>query len=430
MSGCSTTKSKDDQSKFKQFYHNTTSKYNGFFNAEEIMDQTIMELDAMHQENYNKTLSVYDYVEVDNPTAVTPQLDEAIEKVITVATVHDLSNYVDDCYVLMGKAQYLKQDYASAEETFQFFQEEFDPMNPYGREYTKAGKKKKSTKQRKKEMQEQRKEADKERKENEKEREDVREKAKKEREAEQKRRKKASKDRKKKGSRTKSPEKKTEKKKKLTPEEKAELKAAEEKQKEEEEYQKEKAKLKEAEEERKRKANRPQGEGGVFKNKTAYYKGLYWLARTYIEMERFSAAAYLLDRLENTTPLEKEVARQIPGARAHLLMKSREYDAALVALESAISKEKDRKLKARYSFIRGQIYEQQNNVNLAYDEYRKAKDFSPEYELKFNASLNEIKLSYRTGKISQDKVESKLDKMLKEAKNEPYIDQIFLHWLR
>jgi len=428
LAGCSTTKSKDDQSKFKQLYHNTTSKYNGFFNAEEIMAETIMELDAMHVENYNKTLSVYDYVEADNPTAVTPQLDQAIEKVITVATVHDLSNYVDDCYVLMGKAQYLKQDYASAEETFQFFQEEFDPKNPYGREYTKSKRKKKSTKERKKEMQEKRKEADDERKELGKEREDKREKAKKEREAEQKRRKKAAKERKKKGSSRSSKSDKikdTGKKKKLTDEEKAALKAAEEKQKEEERYEKEKAKLKAAEEERKKKESRPQGEGGVFKNKTAYYRGLYWLARTYIEMERFTAAAHLLDRLENTTTLEKDIARQIPAARAHLLMKSREYDAALVALQNAVDKEKDKKLKARYSFIRGQLYEQQNSVNLAYDEYKKAKDYSPDYELKFNATLNEVKLAYRTGNISRDKVESKLDKMLKEAKNEPYIDQIF-----
>ena len=120
LSGCSTTKSKDDQSKFKKFYHNTTSKYNGFFNAKEIMATTLVELDDLHEDNYNKVLPVYNYVAVENPKSVTPELDKAIEKVITVATIHDLSNYVDDCYVLMGTAQYLKQDYASAEETFQY----------------------------------------------------------------------------------------------------------------------------------------------------------------------------------------------------------------------------------------------------------------------------------------------------------------------
>jgi len=196
-------------------------------------------------------------------------------------------------------------------------------------------------------------------------------------------------------------------------------------QKEEEEYEKEKAKLREAQEELKRKENRPQGEGGVFKNKTSYYEGLYWLARTYIETERFSAASYILDRLDGTDPLDEKVAKQIPAARAHLLMKSGEEDAALVALQSAIEQEDDKQLKARYAFIRAQIYESKNSTNLAYDEYRLAKKYSPDYEMKFNATLNEMKLSYRTGKISRDKVESRLEKMLKEEKNEPYADQIF-----
>ena len=434
--GCSTTKSKDEQSKFKKFYHNTTSKYNGFFNAKEIMSNTLVELDQLHQDNYNKILPVYNYVEVENPKSVTPELDRAIEKVITVATIHDLSNYVDDCYVLMGKAQYLKQDYASAEETFQYFEEQFDPKNPYGREYSKA--KPQSAKERKKAKDKERKEKQKEREEENKIKQEKREAEKKLREEESKRRKKEKnkKKKKKKKSKEESERERAARKatkeaaekaapKKLTEEEKAEQKAAEEAQKEKEEFEKEKAKLKEAEEELKRKANREQGEGGIFKNKTSYYQGLYWLARTYIERDRFSAASYLLDRLEATSPLEDEVSDKIPAARAHLLLRSGEEDAALVALQSAIEKEDDKQLKARYAFIRAQIYEAKNNTALAYDEYKIAKKYSPDYEMKFNAELNEIKLSYRTGNIGRDKVESKLNKMLREAKNEPFSDQIY-----
>jgi len=148
--GCSTTKKKSDVKGIKKLYHNTTSKYNGYFNAQEIMNLTMLQLKDQQQNNYNKILPVYDYLELDNPKAIAPQMDKAIEKVITVATIHELGNYVDDCYVLMGKAQYMKQDYASAEETFRFFEEEFDPKNPYGREYMRAKLKKKSKRERKK----------------------------------------------------------------------------------------------------------------------------------------------------------------------------------------------------------------------------------------------------------------------------------------
>ena len=431
LSGCSTTKSKDEQGKFKKFYHNTTSKYNGFFNAKEIMSLTMNEMDELHQDNYNKILPVYNYTELENPKSITPELDKAIEKVITVATIHDLSNYVDDCYVLMGQAQYLKQDYASAEETFQYFEEQFDPKNPYGREYTKA--KTKTAKEKKKELEAKKKEAKKEREEEQKLKDEEREKQKKAREEESKRRKNSSK-KSKKGKKTsadraarnaaKAAAEKA-KPKKLTKEEKEAAKAAEAAQKEKEDFEKEKAKLREAEEELKRNATRPQGEGGIFENKTAYYQGLYWLARTYIERDRFTAANYLLDRLEGTSPLEEEVAKKIPAARAHLFLRSGEEDAALVALQSALEKEDDKQLKARYAFIRAQLYEAKNNTALAYDEYRIAKKYSPDYEMKFNAELNELKLSYRTGNIGRDKVDSRLNKMLKEEKNEPFADQIF-----
>ena len=393
------------------------------------MDQTIRELDNLEAENYNKLLPIYSYVDIDNPSSIVPQMDKAIDKAVTVAKIHENSNYIDDCYVMMGKAQFLKQDYASAEETFQYFQEEFDPKNPYGREYQKADRRRTSNKDRKKEVKEKRKEAADERKEAEKESEEKREAAKKEREAEQKRRKKAKKDRsKKKKTRTKktdSEKKEEPKKTKLTDEEKAAQKEAEEQQKQLEKYEKEKAKLKEEQEEMKRKESRPQGEGGIFKNRTSYYQGLFWLARTYIETKRFSAASYILDRLESTDPLADDVQNKLPAARAHLLIRSGESDAALLELDDAIAKESDKQLKARYAFIKAQIYEQANNSNLAYAEYKKAKDFSPSYEMKFNAQLNELKLSYKTGQVSRDKVESRLYKMFKEAKNEPYNDQIY-----
>lgn len=413
----------------KKLFHNTTSKYNGYWNAQEIMKMTMLEMKDMQANNYNKILPVYDYLDIDNPKSIAPSMDKAIEKVITVATIHEEGNYVDDCYVLMGKAQYLKQDYAAAEETFQFFEEEFDPKNPYGREYTRSKYKKKSVKENRKELKEKKKEAEKEREEKDKDRAAKRKEEQKAREAEQKARKKKAKERRKKGrSRTtkSSDEKKT---KRLTKEEREEArakeKAEEQKKAEEEKYAKEKEKLKEQEAEKKEKESRPQGEGGIWKNKTSFFDGLYWLARTYIETERFSSAKNILERLETTDPLASEVQKQLPAVRAHLYMRTGEMDQALVALDEAIEKESNRSLKARYAFIKAQIYEKDGNTNLAYTEYTKAKKFSPEYEMKFNASLNELKLSYKTGQITKDKALSKLDRMSKEAKNEEFLDQLY-----
>ncbi|MBT8231419.1 MAG: tetratricopeptide repeat protein [Bacteroidia bacterium] len=450
FSACSTTRSKKEVKGFKKFYHNTTAKFNGYFNAEELMKESMASLQEMNVDNYNNILSVYDYVDIDNPQTVKEDMDKAIEKLSTVATIHDVSNYVDDCYMLIGKAQYLKQDYIAAEETFLYFEEVFDPRNPYGKAYDSRSKKKSKGRKSKKEIKDERKEKEAERKikqeEKEKERkakEDLRKEKEKERKEEAKQRKKDSKKRKKGKSRKKRSDrdkdksattaKKTEKKVEtkpveLTPEQKAlqakkeaEAKLSEEEAKRRKKLEEEKKKKRDKEEEK----YKNQGEGAIFKNKTAYTEGLYWLARTYIETRSYTAADFAFKRLENTPGLSQEIENRIPAAKAHLYLRTKELDRALLELESAIELEGNRNKRARYAFIRAQIYEEKDDADQAYEEYRRARKFSTSYELDFNANLNELKLSYRKGKTSQKKALAKLQNYLDDHKNQDYNDQIY-----
>ncbi len=425
---CSTTKSKEDETKFKKLYHNTTSRFNGYFNAQLLMDATMVSLQDMHQDNYNGTLEVYDYITVDNPLSVAPDMDKAIEKVSTITVIHENSNYVDDCYLLMGKAQYLKQDYASAEETLLYFEEQFNPKNPYGRAYVKSKNDRNNGKRSNDEIKEERKIKEKEREEAKKVREKEDKERRKEREEANKKRKKESKDKSKRGGKTRAQyeaEREAKKAKadadaaakvkaeeaKVIAEEQAKIKAAE--------------KAKEDKKAAKKAALKDQGEGAVFKNKTAYYEGLYWLARTYIETNRYSSASTLLDRLADVAPLENGLDQKLPAARAHLLMKTGDMDEAIYELENAIELEDDKGLRARYAFIQGQLHEQSGNTPLAYDAYKRSSKLSPDYELKFNAALNELKLSYKTGQTTKPIAIKKLEKMEKEAKNKPFQDQIY-----
>ena len=127
LTACVSTKKKGEVSKVAKFYHNTTAHYNGYFNANEIMVESRERLISQYQDNYNEILKIYPEYNFDKPEIVAEELDKAIEKVAIVATVHEPSRWVDDCYVMLGKAQFLKQDYESAEETFLYFIEEFDP---------------------------------------------------------------------------------------------------------------------------------------------------------------------------------------------------------------------------------------------------------------------------------------------------------------
>ena len=133
-SACTTQKKKSDMSALGELYHNTTAHYNGYFNADELVTASILTLDQQHEDNYTKLLPMYEYVAAENPQAVAPDLDEAIKKVSIVVNLHRYSKWTDDCYLIVGKAQYLKQDYESAEETLRYMANEFSPEKMKKRE--------------------------------------------------------------------------------------------------------------------------------------------------------------------------------------------------------------------------------------------------------------------------------------------------------
>lgn len=430
---CTTTRKKSEVKGIKKLYHNTTAKFNGYFNAKELMDASVLAMQSAHQDNYNTILDVYDYVDVEGSTSVNADMDKAIEKLTTVATLHDVSNYLDDCYVLIGKAQYLKQDYASAVETFQYFEEEFDPKNPYGRVY-KANNKPKSAKERRKEVEKVRKEKEQERKEKDKVREQERKEKQKEKEALNKQRQKEAKERKKsrgtksRSTRNKNPIKKKEEEKPAAPKvDKEKLAAEKEAAKAREEEIQRELELKEEKEKKKKdeeKKYQNEGEGAIWRNKTAYTLGLYWLSRSYIEQQRFGTAEYVINKLESTSGLSDDIANRLPAAKAHLYLQTKDYTQAIIELEDAIQKEKSKRKKGRYAFIKAQLYERSGNTAKAYEEYNRAKKFSPEHEMELNANINEIKLAYKQGTSTRKKVLNKLERFLSERKNERFQDQI------
>lgn len=157
---CVTQKKKGEVGTIGKFYHNTTAKYNGYFNADVLLTESILFLESDHRDNYNQIIPVYKVIAHDNPSVKASDLDKAIEKVSIVRTLHDPAQWVDDCYVLMGKAQFVKQDFESAQNTLEYFVDEFSPLNlrkqnlntsaKKAQKKKKPSRKKRSTKKRKK----------------------------------------------------------------------------------------------------------------------------------------------------------------------------------------------------------------------------------------------------------------------------------------
>lgn len=128
--GC---KSRKKNTLIKRAYHNTTAHFNGYFNAKTRIDNAAKQLADSHIDEYDKVLSVFRLGDEKKSKSLTPQLDEAIKKLSLVIQRHEISKWIDDCYLLIGQAYFYKKDYFTAIETFQFVAGKYKDM-PAGNE--------------------------------------------------------------------------------------------------------------------------------------------------------------------------------------------------------------------------------------------------------------------------------------------------------
>jgi len=448
--GCASKKKKGgNPSALSKFYHNTTALYNGYFNANELMKKSYASLQGAHRDNYNEILPLYDYVLVENTKSVATDLDKAIEKVTTVAALHKPSKWVDDCYVLMGEAQYLKQDYESAEETFAYFKDEFNPTNPFGRNYKKKKKSKKAIKKekekerkkekearekKKKEEEEAKKKAreakKKEKEAKEKARKEERERKKKEREAEKKAREKEKKRRKK--GKKRRPKKKDKVEDKKVDEKvedtkaKTDTKPLEEKPATaKEEEKKEEVREETDEEDEDYTASSKKKKEKIKKDKTAYSKGMMWYAKTLVQRDKFSTASYMIKRMRSDGTMPDDALREVPVILADINIKEKNYYSAVNNLEEAIELANKKSLKARYAFVQGQLHLINKDYTEASESFKLAKKWASSFDMEFMAELNAEKTQMMGGSKTNDRVLAKLDKMIKEDKYLEYLDQLY-----
>ncbi len=411
FSSCVTQKKKGDVSKLKRAYHNMNAHYNGYYNANVLINESIDKLNDVHQDNFNQILDVYTYSEVADAKPVYSDLDEAIKKSSIVITLHRPSKWVDDCYLNIGKSQFLKQDYETAEQTFLYLAEEFSPI-AMAKKKARA-KKRKKAKSKKKHK-------------------------KKKKSSKKKRKKKKRKKKKKSSKKKKSPKKKLSKeemRKKYLAKKKAKEEAKKKAEKEDsqedktnpKDNKKKKPKKKKEEDVKVRKGDYTveAPKSGPFTHEAAYQEGQIWLARNYIQRELYDDAAYILRRLDQNPTTFSKLKPEIAKAQADLLIKQKKYKEAIPALEFAVKQFKKRKDKVRLYYILGQLYQLNKQEKDAADAFAKVVKYKPNYEMTFSAKMNVALNAWISGSSTAEEAITSLEKLLKDSKNKDYKDQLY-----
>ncbi len=134
MGSCATHKN----NMMSRAFHGTTTHYNYFFNARERMRQGAQTLAAAHEDKYDRVLSIFKYGDVAKAKGVYPDMDEAIKKASVAIQRHSIyakskhdtklaerNKWIEDCYLVIGQAQFYKHDFWTAIETFQYTSAEY-----------------------------------------------------------------------------------------------------------------------------------------------------------------------------------------------------------------------------------------------------------------------------------------------------------------
>jgi tetratricopeptide (TPR) repeat protein len=375
--GCVTHKKKGEEktSWLGKKYHKMTSHYNYWFNANELITTTTAKLNAQHKDNYNQLLDLYPYV-AEDPQSSKGDLDNVIKKASTAISLHRVSEWSDDCYMLIGQAQYLKKDFETAEATFLYIKDEHDPKKITKKAKVKKSKKKKDSKKKSSKKKKKKKPS-----------------------------KKKSKSKSKKSSKDKKSDKKEEK---ATP-------TKEEAKKED---------IPKPDELPKPSGDDPYKKN-IFKRGAAFPMSMIWYGRTLVEREKHEEAEYLFNELWEDPFFPNKFKDDLATAEAYNWLKQKKYAQAIEPLQKAIQLTKKKKQRARLAYILAQLYDRSGRSEEAYATYETVLKSRPTYEMEFNARIHQIENAWENGKMTGKEADRVLNKMTKDSKNEEYQDQIY-----
>ncbi|MFK8045740.1 MAG: tetratricopeptide repeat protein [Crocinitomicaceae bacterium] len=134
LSACSTEK----DAALNVGYHNMTARFNGYFNAGEIIDQSLVTFRDKYKDDYTVILELQVYPSEKEATGLFPDMDKAIEKCSKVIYRHSMPNpnvvtkkedehckWIDDNWLLIGQAHFYKREYDKAQEKFRYVMKEY-----------------------------------------------------------------------------------------------------------------------------------------------------------------------------------------------------------------------------------------------------------------------------------------------------------------
>lgn len=146
-----------------------------------------------------------------------------------------------------------------------------------------------------------------------------------------------------------------------------------------------------------------------------------WTVQAYVEMDWMYEAEDLLKRINQDDVRYKSIGL-FASTNAVYLLKRGEYREAIPFVEMALSREKSKAMKQRFTYLLAQLYQETGNKDAAINSYTSVIKMNPPFVMDFNARISraQLKADEDLGSILKE-----LRKMIKNSNNKDYLDQIY-----
>lgn len=123
LSACSTKRDKW----LNRTWHSVNTRYNGYYYGNLAIEDAFTELAKANKDNYNTVIQVFQYGDKNSAQAVNPLSDRTLAKGVNMVKKHSMlingkqkNKWIDDCYLFMGKANFIKREHSSALQQLQY----------------------------------------------------------------------------------------------------------------------------------------------------------------------------------------------------------------------------------------------------------------------------------------------------------------------
>lgn len=162
-----------------------------------------------------------------------------------------------------------------------------------------------------------------------------------------------------------------------------------------------------------------------FPDTPKWYEAQVWMARINIFNDDFVGAEDRLRAMSNNRKYPKDdyFTHLLESTWASFYQRQGNVEQTIEHLIKALKTAPERKQKVRYSFLLGQLHQEQKDFDKSNDYFRKVTRLSSSYEINFNSRIN-MASNFQGGSGGNEMIKE-LKKMADDEKNAEYLDQIY-----